>query len=197
MKVGINEVTESVLRRLNENPEPLANLIEYEEPWMNVRSLTEALIPEVAERVILEADSESIGECLPLSGSVVRRTVDDRTVCLLTLPDDCLRLVYIRMSDWTEPVCRFVSSRSDVAGYRRLRDRRVRAGDKGTPTVVSCYHERKRAVEIFGSVGGSRLAEGGYLPRPVKDPEGNLVFPSSLKGELIEKMVETVKKIME
>lgn len=124
MRVSIKDVAEAVLLRLNENPVLPESLVDYAEPWMDLRNTIGALLPGVAERVILEADVEEIAEFLPLTGSVIRRSAGTVTYTLLPLPSDFLRLVYIRMSDWSEEVHGVIGSNSDALGYRRLRERR-------------------------------------------------------------------------
>lgn len=197
MKVSVKDVTESVLRRLNENPSLPEEMMEYGEPWMDVRVMIEGILPEVAERVIMEADAEEIREWLPLGVNAIRVRTGEICRTLLPLPDDYLRMVYIRMSDWSEEVSRIIDSRSDVISYRRLREKRRGYGRSSIPAVAQVFHDRRRALEIFGSVEGSRLAEGGYLPKPERDGEGNLLFPSSLKVALVERMAETIKRIRE
>ncbi|MDE5868626.1 MAG: hypothetical protein K2H18_00195 [Muribaculaceae bacterium] len=195
MKIEIKEVISKVLARLDESEDVLDDAVEYGSPSYDSRKLIEDLIPEAAERVVSEAPIEDISEWEPLEGIVKPVYVGAVIVRrILPVPEDYMRFVYLRMSDWPEGVTRLFDSRSDAAALRRywrLRNER----DERSPAVGIGYHDRERVFEIFGSVNGSRMVEGGYIPRPRADGEGNLVFPPSLRGELVECLVKTIKEI--
>lgn len=195
MKVEIKEIVSHVLARLDESEDVLEDAVEYGSPRFDSRKLIEDLMLTAAERVVAAAPSEEISEWTPLGGAVkpiynggavVRR--------VLPVPEDYMRFVYLRMSDWTEGVTRLFDSRSDAASLRRYWDMR-RSGGLRSPAVGKGYYEGAPVFEIYGSVTGSRLAEGGYIPRPRPDGEGNLVFPPSLKGELVDRLTDIIKDI--
>ncbi|MDE6296545.1 MAG: hypothetical protein K2L89_01750 [Muribaculaceae bacterium] len=195
MKVEIKEIVGKVLARLDESEDVLEDSVEYGSPWYDTRKLIEELMPEAAEKVVSTASIEDIAEWIPLTGSVTPIYSGEVVVRrVLPIPDDYMRFVYLRMSDWTEGVTRLVDSRSDTASLRRYWNMRADRGKRSPAVVKGCYNG-KRVLEIFGSVTGSRMAEGGYIPRPHADVEGNLIFPASLKGELVESLVKTVKEI--
>ena len=116
---------------------------------------------------------------------------------ILPLPDDFLRLLYLRMSDWPEAEPRLTDVGRETASLREYWDSRPGVRRKVHPAVNTGYRDGKRVLIIYGTVRGARLAEGGYLPRPREDGEGNLLFPPSLARELIDETVRTIKKIRE
>lgn len=195
MTIKINDIVEAVLVRLDESPEILDDAIEYGSSQFDLRALVRSLMVEEAERVLTSVSRESFGEWLPLIGAVSKiyaRAGSYRRV--LTLPDDFLRLVYVRMSDWGEAVTR-VTDPGDVSVSLRRHWLRRGGANHFTPAVTFTYNDGSRALEIFGSVDGSRVADGGYIPRPVVVEKSNLLFPPSLSGELIDRLVETIKHI--
>ncbi len=203
MKVNIDRLTRSILVRLDESPEILEDAVEYGSESFDLREMIRQLLPEVAEEVLLRDDyHEDLQEWFPMDGAVMRvQGAGEATRRIFPLPEDCLVFLYLRMSDWTYPVTELVPAA--LLSFRRMRDRermasRVGSGSyrsKGIPAVAATRHDGRRALEIFGSVNGSRVAEGGYLPRPRADDEGNLIFPPSLTGRLIERSVEVINAI--
>ncbi|MDE5789653.1 MAG: hypothetical protein K2H96_00290 [Muribaculaceae bacterium] len=194
MTVSIDEIVESVLVRLDESPAVLDDAVEYGSPWFDLRALIRSVMVEASERVILTADSCDFGEWLPLSGVAVKMgTQDISSGSILRLPDDFMRLVYIRMSDWSENVTRIADSRDVAVSLRRHWLRRGGA-NHNTLAVALTYHDGGRALEIFGSATGSSVEEGGYIPRP-RLQDNEMLFPPSLKGSLIDKIVEIIKAI--
>lgn len=197
MTVSIDEIVESVLVRLDESPAVLDDAVEYGSPWFDLRALIKSVTVDAAERVILSADARDFGEWLPLSGVPVKIYGSGESFSrVFRLPGDFMRLVYIRMSDWGENVTRISDSRDVAVNLRRHWLRRDGA-DRFTPAVAMTYHDGGRALEIFGSVNGSRVAEGGYIAKPSVTDGARLLFPPSLKGKLIDKMVSIIKDISE
>ena len=194
MRVDIDEVVESVLIKLDESPDLLDEAIEYGSPQFDLRELIRNIIVEAAEAVIISADRESFGEWLPLSGAVRRIGEGSSVGQIFRVPDDFMRLIYLRMSDWTVGVTELVST-GDVSVSLR-RHWLSRGCDRVCPPFVTMgYHDGERALEIFGSVAGSRVAEGGYIPRPRVEEENKLFFPPSLKHLLTDKLVNIIKEI--
>ena len=196
MKTNIAEITEIVLARLDESPEVLADAVEYGSESFDLRELFLILLPSCAERVLLESDLAEVSEWYPLEGNVL----SDPGVSMrafLPLPEDYFRLLYLRMSDWPEAETRVMSVGRETASLREYWDSRPGFRRRVHPAVNTGYREGKRVLIIYGTVRGARLAEGGYLPRPREDGAGNLLFPPSLAGELIDETVRTIKKIRE
>ncbi len=185
MRISIDEIVEAVLIRLDESPAVLDDAVEYGSPWFDLRSLIKGVMVDAAERVILSAEARDFGEGLPIGGAT--------SGSLFLLPDDFMRLVYIRMSDWPEGVTHVAES-GDVAVSLRRHWLRRGGANHSSPAVALTHKDGKRALEIFGSGAGSKVAEGGYIPRP-RFEEGMLLFPPSLKGRLLDKIVEIIKNI--
>lgn len=195
MTVGVESIILSVLARLDESVDILDDAVEFGSPDFDLRKLIRCLLTEEAEKTILMSDIESILESVPLRGSVVK--VYDAGDCRLIyrLPDDFLRLIYFRMNGWGYNLTR-VSSSTDV-GVSLKRYWRHRGKERISPEIVFTHHNGFRALEIIGSREEDSFAEGGYLPRPEITTNDTLLFPSSLRGELIDRIVNTIKQIRE
>lgn len=204
MRVNIDDIVAEVLARLDEAPERGENvggsasgdwMVEYGEPWYEVGALVRTLIPGEATRVVASADAADFTEWLPISGEVA--TVWQNGIVykrIFPLPVDYMRFLYLRMSDWPEAVVKLADMRSEVRGMRKYWTCRDR-GEKKSPMVSVGFHEGRRVLEIYGSVSGSRVAEGGYIPKPKVEEDGSLLFPSMLQGALVDRLVKTIREI--
>ncbi|MDE6027507.1 MAG: hypothetical protein K2G23_05515, partial [Muribaculaceae bacterium] len=150
--------------------------------------------PGEAERVLTGSDIAEVAEWMPMSGEVAKVTSPTGMArAIFLLPDDFLRFVYLRMSDWSEEVMELMHPEGGAVSLRRHWEGRYGKGS-GSPALVLSRYDGKRALEIFGTVTGSRVAEGGYLPRPRIEGD-DLIFPSSLLGALRDQLVETINGI--
>lgn len=191
MKTLIADIVSLTLAKLSESEPLIEETNEYGGPEFDVRRLIEALMEEDALRVIRETPMEEIGEWLPLTGTLRRR----EGMSLMELPSDFGRFLYLRMSDWSSPETRLARPGDDVAGLRRLWARRGEGRHKSCPGLVLAPAAGGYALEIYGTCAGSRVAEGGYLPRPVTDGEGGLRFPPSLSGPLADRLARHVEAV--
>lgn len=193
MKTNVTEVVNLVLTRLDESPSVLDDAVEYGSPDFDLRELVKTLLPTVAESVVLAADPSDIAESVPLPGEPVRLAGQGVRRILLPLPDQCLRFLYLRMSDWGEEIRGGMELDSVSAGIRRLWSARYGNG-YGSAAVAITHYGGKRALEIFGSGEKATVADSGYIPRP--EIAGDwLHFPSSLMGSLVGELVRTIKEI--
>ena len=195
MNISWEKIISRVLADLDESLETVEDEIEYGSSSFDLRSLITMLIPEAAREVLVVDDLSQLREWCPLEGVVKRVVVGGREKRILPLPQDFMRLVYIRMSDWSDAVTKVLNPESDSVRLRRYWECRGRECRRRSPAVTSGFYEGERVLEILGSIDGSRPAEGGYLPCPRRDEAGNLVFPSSLEPRLIERIVRKIKEI--
>ncbi|MDE5806667.1 MAG: hypothetical protein K2H76_01005 [Muribaculaceae bacterium] len=194
MKVEVDKLMAVVLARLDESVEILDDGVEYGSPDFDLRELIKSLLAVEAERLLVGGDIAEVAEWVPMSGEVAKVSSSAGTTrAIFTLPDDFLRFVYLRMSDWSEEVTELMLSGEKAGDLRRHWEDRYGKG-YGSPGLMLVRHDGKRALEVFGTVPGSRVAEGGYLPR-LRIEGDVLIFPSSLFGALTDQIVETIKGI--
>ncbi len=194
MNVKIEDIVESVLIRLDESPELLDDAIEYGSESFDLRSMVRSLLIEEAEMVIATAENEDFGEWLAISESALEIKGNGyEAKQILPLPSDFMRLVFLKMSDWDEVSTRLLPSHGAVASLLRHWSRHRREGFKSNGMALT-YKDGRRALEIFGSRAGSYVESGGYIPQPTMEDD-YLIFPPSLRDRLIERIVETIKKI--
>lgn len=191
MKIARRAIVAETMAKLSESETLLDEALEYGGPELDIRQLIEDLLIHDACRTLDTASWEEIGEWLPLSGAV-RRSGE---TSYFSLPSDFRRMVYLRMSDWPGPETRFATETSEALGLRRLWARRGTAGHRAYPGVGLIRSGNGFALEIYGTCQGSRVAEGGYLPHPADDGEGNLIFPPSLLDSLTDRLARHVEAI--
>lgn len=114
-------------------------------------------------------------------------------VVSIPLPEDFLKLVCVRMSDWSRPVWELLPVWSPL--YRRQASRWN--GIRGTPRnpVALLDREGSRSLlRLYSSSPGARLTAGLYLPVPKPDAQGLLSLPESLLRPLIHRLAEAVRR---
>ena len=102
-------------------------------------------------------------------------TADSNGRVVVALPDDFLRLLSLRLTDWESPVTEILAPGD---WRRRLQDRRFRslgATTRSPKAFFTSDAEGRRCLELFGSAPGTavEIAEGWYLPIPHLDKMNN------------------------
>lgn len=192
MRISVEEITERVCELLDENREILDQRVEYADPGMALAPLVERLLPEASRIVLSTLPLASIDECLHLGGKV--QTFSCQDYSYLTLPDDFLRLVYLRMSDWNDGIMSLL-----VYGEpsQRLRLRRMggrRFGRVRPAAAVRCRGDLKELV-VYGSSPGAECVALDYVPVP-RIKENAIDLPPRALHEVCVRISEMVGDIL-
>jgi len=192
MQVDIDEIISLTLLLLDESEPLIEDEVEYGSPDFDLREAIRGLIPMAAAETIAEADDEEIREWEDFQSAVADRGSGGLTA---ELPADFRRLLFLRMSDWSEPVTVFLQPGDDGLGLKRLWERRGRHRHRQEPAVALLPAAGGRwRVEVFGSVAGARIAECGYLPKAEEREDGKLRFPASLLPRLARRLADALRK---
>lgn len=199
MKYALTDVAGYVYALLDENREILEERVEYADPGVNLEPLITALLPEAARNVLMEASPDSFDECRELSGSQAGSpkqisTCANMATVSYRLPDDFLRLLYCRMSDWEEGVRIPLEYGSDA---HRLRGRRYGSFSFACRRPAVAVKRRGKIADllVYGTRQDSELAELCYVPRPVVI-DGEIDLPPALLHDVCERTASMVRNIL-
>lgn len=185
MKIRISDIEKRVIALLDENETVLNELTEYafEEAEIGVR--VRAVLEDAARIVLSSVPSAEIDEVKHLENPRIELDGDGRMV--IRLPGDFLRLVRIRMSDWSRGVVSPMAEDGDEYSLRCGSS--IRSIRRRGPAVAIVHRETGRVLEIFGSAGDAVPLTVSYLPVPKID--GLYIdLPASCRSAVERKVVE-------
>lgn len=192
MKISLDTIVSYVLKKLDENEEIAREKESYGISGTALVDLIEDLFEEVACDVILEAECRETGDCKEGEGEV---EWDGPGRGSVSLPDDFLRLVRFRMSDWRRGVTKVIEYGS--ASYDlRFWSRRESGDVRKSPAVAIRGGFGVKILEFIGSKDpGAYVEELGYIPVPRPDAEGMVVIPERLVPKITDRLAERVRRI--
>lgn len=191
----IEKLQTDVMTRLGELARPLPSLSDTSIPSPPdvVALKTKSLLAEVGSRLIRKATVDMLGNGMPIEGVVTMRQMPCGLYAAeVTLPDDFLRLVSLKMSGWERGV-RGVILPGTPDWSRQWS---AEEGIAGSPAKPQVYSDVNGSVGILRAVGSRAMDEElewfcGWRV-PVVDGEGRFDFPAGLYGELLVGMCEGV-----
>lgn len=193
MEIKMSDMISRVLKNLDENEEIILEKMEFGYPETGLPSLIAGVIPEVAEKVMLNASLKDIDEWLEMDGDIDWIEPGHGEV---ELPKDFLRLISFRMSDWKRSVSSVVFADSD--NYPLIFSRRRRQlGLRCAPAVALTNGATRRRLEFIGSNDpGAFILRATYLPSPFSDDKPDTLWiPRSLVADVAQAAADAIHKI--
>lgn len=192
MKYSIEEIEERVYALLDENIEIIEERVTYCDPGASLSGLVRTFLRECARAVILEAPPAGLDECVRCTVLNARHE-PEACKAVLTLPRDYLRLVYLRMSDWSNGIDILLDTSSEEY-MLRLRAGRRRPRRTSPAAAVRCRGE-SRILEIFGTCAGSAITDLDYVATPVLE-DGRIDLPPGVFSAVCSRLAETIRAII-
>lgn len=158
-----------------------------ESPFPDLEDRVRILAPGTLARLILEEPPHLFGNAKSFDSKVL---IDTEGTGTLLLPDDFLKLICIKMSDWTLPVTRI----SPVLPIHASRWKGIRGTPERPSVVLSLNSSGKRVLKIFSSAPSAVMETGLYSPAPVIASDDSLDIPDSLADKLITALVGQLKE---
>lgn len=186
---SIDELASDVATVLGEN---IARDLQPEESGIPlIRERVRAMAPGILTELLMEWKPEEIDESNPITAEPMR---DETGIVTLTLPDDFLRLVAVRMTDWDCTLYEITG----MDNTRTSRERNGRDGAGGNPErpVALMDHGRdgRRRLRLYRSKAGSEVGTALYLPMPAINHDDTLWIPQRLYHRLMMRLAETIRK---
>lgn len=160
-----------------------------ESPFPGMEERVRLLAPAILSRLITETPVDSLGEGKPLLASP---RINNEGVVTITLPDDFLRLIAVRMSDWDVCLSRII--REGDQHFDCLKSKR--AAIRGTPrrpaASVSFDEEGRQCLRLYSSDLDASLLTARYMPLPEVSSDDTIDIPPLLYPPLIEAICQKV-----
>ena len=144
-------------------------------------------IERAAREVASEAQTVDLAPGVPLRTALEWPEGVGRGMAIMPLPDDFLRLLRVRLSDWRRPA-RIIGDNEPMARWQASRFHGIR-GNPERPVAVITMQPTGRVAELYASYAGSqvRIHEAIYMPVP-RIREHALDFPERLYEQLVERI---------
>lgn len=186
----VQNIGERVYALLDENREIMTERMEYCDPGASPDALVSMLLPEAVRDTLLSVPLPMIDEVRHVfSGTPDFRS---RQCAVYRLPAGFLRLVWLRMSDWTHGIDTTLAAGGEEYCLR-LRGRGSRR--RSRPAAAVRRRGDVSELEIFGTESGSTVAELDYVCLPeVRD--GAVDLPPGVFHEVCRRLAGMIKEII-
>ena len=162
-----------------------------ESPFPCIEDRVRILAPGILRDILTEAPLSLIEGFKPLTGSPV---INSSGMVELPLPDDFLRLVSVRMSDWKTSVTELLTTGSKDWSLQTSRWRGIRGNPERPVAFIDYNTSGKRVLKCFSSGNEATLSTGLYVAMPKFDSGGNMEVPDALKYDLATRLAEAIGK---
>ena len=157
----------------------------------------ESLFPDLEEQVRIRAPAilsdlilESPPEHLADAGKRMEAnpTIDESGTVTLELPEDFLRLLYVRMSDWVRGATELIPFSSPEAARHFSKWKGIR-GTRECPAAIRGFTpEGKQCIKLYSSGKDAFLETALYIPFPALDSDEILEVPERLMPVLLDRL---------
>lgn len=196
MKVTLKRLVGYALRLLDEHPEIMEQAVDFGDLEMDIRSLAAELAPQAVRKTLAEAPLADIDEALPLTGTLCA----DGECRRLELPDNFLRLVEFRMSDWSRSLteCGTTETGTVTRWHPEILMHHPRGADpepREAPAIALGFGPEGRVLHIRGTDPGATVATARYLPAPQPDAT-SFMIPAGLFHAAASQLARMIHSIV-
>ena len=157
-----------------------------ESPFPTLEDQVRILSPELLSSLILESPLEMLRD----AGKEIVSTpsIDADGGVTLECPEDFLRLIYLKMSDWRVAVTKITPLSSSLLSRQGSKWNGIRGnGDKPLAILLPT------GLKLYSSSQGASLERGIYVARPKIKEDDSLEIPDGLYFPLLQKIAEGLK----
>lgn len=176
MQYDVEDIVKEVRIALDENSQSTALLAISDNDTLELNDIIYQKIIHAIRMVVGKAPSHLLDEGKDFSSSTLtwESGVVGKGMAWIKLPDDFLRLVIFRMTDWQRPVLTPISDTDDMYYLQKSRFAGVRGGVEKPVCAITTYPEGK-VMECYSSKGGAdvKIKVAKYISEP-KIEEGKV-----------------------
>lgn len=141
---------------------------------LSLEEIVRSKIVEAVRRVVTEAPTHLLDGGEPFGDAIFWRS---QCSGWTLLPDDFMRLVIFKMSDWERPVYEPITAADPQYQLQFSRYKGLR-GNPQKPVVAIVSRSEGRALELFSCKSQSATVEQAvYIPLPKVDCDGGINIP--------------------
>lgn len=183
MKTDVEQLISDVYALLGESI--ARDCIPEESPYPDLGLRVRLLAPGILADLIKETPVHLLSGFKKISG--VKR-IDDNGRVILPIPDDFLKLISLKMSDWTYSVNVITAPSASKAIFQHCSWKGIR-GSPSRPVVTSGVDtDGTPSLFLYSSSKDATLESADYLPIPAITPEGFLEVPEALYSPLLRQL---------
>ena len=189
MKYGIRQITRDVRVTLDENRES-RQLIEIgDRETLGLDELIASKVETAAGFVVLESPLSMMSGGYPLDGDIYWERGNSGR---MLLPEDYLRLLVFKMSDWERAVHEAIGAESAEYRLQSSRCKGLR-GNVQKPVVAVVRRGEGLELEFYSCLSDeAEIEQGAYMRVPRIDGEGNIEIPERCYKAVVEKAAALV-----
>ena len=182
IKISLKQLASEVATLLGESLAPECQ--PEESPFPDLEERVRILAPVVLEVLICKSSVEMLSGWAKLEGPVIH---DSEGRATLHLPDDFLRLVALKMSDWSLPVTKITSEGDPNYPFTGSRWESIRGSRERPVVTLQLTPSGGKCLKLYGCTEDSTPEYGWYMKRCVSAGD-SLEIPKGLYGELLERL---------
>ncbi|MCH5227308.1 MAG: hypothetical protein J1F16_05770 [Muribaculaceae bacterium] len=159
-------------------------------PFPDMENRVRVLAPGLLADILITAPFYDVGGVKNFSGPIET----DKTGCVtMPLPDDFLKLVSIKMSDWQRAVSEITDSQSPKALQQGSRFPGIRGTPQRPVVILEGDAGGKLVVKMYSSTKGATLESACYISRPEVDSSDMIEVPPGVYHQLVMALVHNVQ----
>ena len=163
-------------------------LIAIGDPYtLSLDELIRSKVEIAARNVLLEAPASLLMPGYPIHTQLIWQDSQGRGMAMLPLPEDFLRLLSVRLSDWRRPA-RIISDDHPASRWQSSPFAGVR-GNPARPVAVITATPAGRVAALYSSKAGPsvRILQAQYVPTP-RITDGFIRLPETLYPEVVARI---------
>lgn len=186
MKCHITDIIAHTTAAMGMAPTPPPILPDVCHCATDISKMIKMKLLEVATEAVLKADAVMLAPGVPVRSLLAWPEGHvGHGMAVLPLPDDCLRLIDVKLSDWKRPAT-IISQDSPEYMLQTSPFEGVR-GNPENPVAAICQRPTGLVAELYSSRGGRGVAidTAQYVPMPLFSREGFIFLPEKLYHNII------------
>lgn len=174
MVYQLPQIARDVRIAIDENKTGEQLIAEEDIDTLSLNEIVRSKIVEAVRRVVTEAPTHLLDGGVPFGDEVYWRSKGSGWILL---PDDFMRLLIFKMSDWERPVYEPITAADPQYQLQFSRYKGVR-GNPQKPVVAIVSRAEGRALELFSCKDNSSTVEQAvYIRLPRVDCHGGIEIP--------------------
>lgn len=167
----LDKIVRDVRIAMDENKMSEQLIADEDIDTLSLEEIIRSKIVEAVRRVITIAPVHLLEEGNALADAVFW---GDKGSGWILLPDDFLRLVVLKMSDWERPVYEVITAADPLYQLQHSRYKGLR-GNVQKPVVVFVNRQEGKALEFYScNSQAAYMQQGLYVPQPSLDADGGI-----------------------
>lgn len=155
-------------------------------PFPDIENRVRLMAPGILSDLLLELPASELPSSFPIT---TKLTVEPNGVAKLNLPDDFMRLVSIKFSDWKRAVTE-ITTDADCLAMQASGIEGIMGSPERPVALIDVDPFGMKQLKLFSTDSEARLEHAFYVPVPKPDSSGSLSYPEILHHRLLERMLK-------